>query len=520
MEILAEAMARGGVRHAFGVTGSGSSLLLIRLLQDRGVAYHPVAHEAAAAMMAGACCRDGNVRAAAISIKGPGFANFFPGVMSNAFENRPAMTVSEAYGDTVPSWRKHKRLDHRAVGAPVLKGYLRFDGTSSSVVGLLKEAEQEIPGPVHVDLCAEPARTGEDPHEEKASADSGASIREIIGLVRKARRPAVVLGSMVSRLLSERKWDIGVPVVTTAAAKGCLDERSEYAGGVVTGEVKELSPEQAILSKADLVVAFGLRNTEVVVPRRFDAPLVVIDVSDAGNGIHDGFEPMSVLLTPNLREDTEAIVAEISRKAWGEDVLRARRKRLEAELFGGGFTPAVVFRCLQESLDARATLVLDTGLFCTVGETIWKAEAPRAFCGSSNGRFMGTSIPTAIGVASGGLASPVVCVAGDGGIRPYLPEIRIAVEEKLPILFVLMSDGAYGTVAQSAGGGNVDRGPFTIGRPSWRRAVEGMECRAMEVRGIEDLGMAVAGWDAALGPLFVEMFFDPDAYMRSAIHLR
>jgi acetolactate synthase-1/2/3 large subunit len=160
-DIIAETLAGRGVRHAFGVTGSGSSLSLIGQLQDRGVVYHPVAHEGAAAMMSGACCRDGKVRAVAIGIKGPGFANFFPGMLSNAYENRPCLTVSEAYGHKVPHWKMHKRLDHQAVGRAVLKDFCQFDGSPSSLEELLCRAEQEIPGPVHVDLCSEPALPGE-----------------------------------------------------------------------------------------------------------------------------------------------------------------------------------------------------------------------------------------------------------------------------------------------------------------------------------------------------------------------
>ncbi len=315
-------------------------------------------------------------------------------------------------------------------------------------------------------------------------------------------------------------WDIGVPVMTTAAAKGCIDETCVHSGGVFTGEIKELSPERNILSKADLIVAFGLRNTEVVLPRRTDAPLVIVDAMEAGGELHDGFDPAGVYRVCDPGEAAEAINAELSGRQWGEDLLREWRSRVDAELLGEAFLPAPVFRCLEEALGTGSTLVLDTGLFCTIGETVWRARTPANFCGSSNGRFMGTSIPTAIGVASAGGGAPVICAAGDGGIRPYLPEIRLAVEESLPVLFVLMSDGAYGTVAQSAQGRDIDRRPFTIGMPSWRSAVEGMGCPSIEISNLRELGEAIRGWDCSSGPLFMEMFFDPEAYMQSTIKIR
>jgi acetolactate synthase-1/2/3 large subunit len=518
--VLADTLVKGGVRNAFGVTGSGSSLRLIQELQAKGVVYHPVAHEGAAAMMAGACCRDGKTRAVAISIKGPGFANFFPGIVSNAYENRPAVTVSEAYGDSVPSWRKHKRLDHRAVGDPVLKGYLEFDGRPASLERLLEGAAREIPGPVHVDLCPKPAAQRSLPPEAKNPGETGPALEAILEKIRNANRPAVVLGSMVARRLSGISWEIGVPVVTTAAAKGCIDESGEYAGGVVTGEVKELSPEQSILGRSDLVVAFGLRGEEVVIPRPFGVPLVLLDVPEVGAQSYEGFEPSTVHLVGNPEESAKRVIEELSRRTWGEEVVRERKRRVEEELFTGGFCLASVYRCLQESLDPGAVLVPDTGLFCTIGETVWIARSPAAFCGSSNGRFMGTSVPTAIGLAAGDGSFPVVCLAGDGGIRPYLPEIRLAVAEKLPVLFVLLSDGAFGTVAQSVLGKELDRSPFTIAHPSWRRAIEEMGCPADQISSLGELGNSVAAWNPSGGPLFLEMSFDPESYARSTINLR
>ncbi len=57
MKDLAQLLKEQGVEHAFGVTGSGNSWNLIDHLENCGVKYHPVAHEAAGALMAGAATR-------------------------------------------------------------------------------------------------------------------------------------------------------------------------------------------------------------------------------------------------------------------------------------------------------------------------------------------------------------------------------------------------------------------------------------------------------------------------------
>ena len=74
---LAEDLKNAGIQYAFGVTGGGASLQLITELEKKGINYIPVAHEAAAPIMAGATCADGTMRAVAISIKGiPSLSNF------------------------------------------------------------------------------------------------------------------------------------------------------------------------------------------------------------------------------------------------------------------------------------------------------------------------------------------------------------------------------------------------------------------------------------------------------------
>ena len=88
---LADALVERGLRHAFGVTGSGASMALIMGLESRGVAYHGVAHEAAAAIMAGTVASTSGRPSVSISIKGPGLANMLPGVAFNHFEGNPAL---------------------------------------------------------------------------------------------------------------------------------------------------------------------------------------------------------------------------------------------------------------------------------------------------------------------------------------------------------------------------------------------------------------------------------------------
>lgn len=517
---LARLLQAKGIQRAFGVTGGGDSLSLIHALEENGIPYFPVAHEASAALMAGACSRRGNTEAVAITIKGPGFANLVPGILSNYYECRPAVTVSEAYGDSTPAWQMHKRLDHFAVSQTIIKAYGRSSCSDEALENLIHCAGTEAPGPVHIDLCSEERAdcAGRAP-QQRPSNDAPVSLREVLEHIEHSFRPVVVLGALAARRLPLCSWDqAGVPVVTTAAAKGAINEHSSLAGGIITGEIKSLSPERALLEQADLVVAFGLRNSEVIKPVPFGAPLIIIDA--LGGTVHDGFNPALVYVNDALQEVANTVIGLLARKAWGADIVAKNRRAVEEELFRDPWLPCGVFRSMQELLGGNPVLTLDTGLFCVIGETVWKSASPEDFCSSSVGRFMGVSIPTAIGLSLSSPGKTVVCVAGDGGIRPYFPEIRLAVEEKLPILFVLLSDGGYGTIALSARSKKASPRAYNFSSPDWCRTAESLGCRAASLSSLEELQEGLKNWNRETGPLFLEMKFDREKYINSVVALR
>ncbi len=511
-----EVLVEHGITHAFGVTGSGPSLELITELERRGVVYTPVAHEASAVLMAGAVSREGKTKAVAITIKGPGFANAISGILSNHYENRPALVVSEAFGPFFPNDRMHKRMDQKKSVETFVKGYSSVDIDGENVKALLEAAETEVPGPICLELYAVPGERAT--FEMMGSRYS--SIQEIGESLKTQEfiKPAIVLGSLATRKLRHVDFSaLKIPVVTTAAAKGAIDETSPYSAGVITGEIKELSPEEAILKHADLIIAFGLRNTEVVSARKFSAPLIAIDV--VRDRFADGFDPQMYIVTEDISSLAKEIIALLAEKKWGQDIITQWKKTVVDELFSHPWMPAPLFTLIQ-AIIPDAALVLDTGLFCTVAETLWKAKTPSHFIGSSNGRFMGTSIPTAIGLSIANPEKEIVCVMGDGGIRPYLAEMRIAVEKNLPILFVLMSDEGYGSIASVGVLKNLSRNAFEIKESEWWRVVGAMDMRSARVDTLDEAVKMISMWKQNKTPMFIEAHFEPEAYRRMTEKLR
>jgi acetolactate synthase-1/2/3 large subunit len=499
---LAETVVAAGIRLGFGITGSGSTLELITELEDRGVRYFPASHEAAAAIMAGTAFQLDGKGAVALSIKGPGLANMLPGIAHNHFENNFALTISEAFGANVPTSRQHKRLDHPALLSSLVKARLDLGAVGEPLRAALVAAREEVPGPVHLDLC----QYGEPPHPPAATR---APIAVSWTRLESARRPVVVAGGLARRQgLGRLLGELRVPVFTTVAAKGVIDEAGPYAAGIFTGDGKELAPELPIIAAADLVVGLGLRNTEVLAARRLAAPTLLIDQVPVDR-LGDGFEADQVLAPVDQTTLLRALEI-LQAREWGADLLEESRARLRQRLLSGPFLPAHCFEVLNRSL-ADVVLVADTGSFCTIAEHLLRASPARPFLASANGRYMGTSVPMAIGAAVAGEGRPVVCFVGDGGVRMYPAELRLAVQERLPVCFVLMRDGRYGSVACVPQKRAMSARALTMAGTSWWPTAAAMGMPAGEVLTEEAFATALNGWDRR-SPMFIEAGYDPEAY--------
>jgi acetolactate synthase I/II/III large subunit len=113
--IIAEAAQRG-LRHFFGLPGSGSPMDMMDAGRRLGVEFITVAHESSAAIMAaynGAMCRTAGL---ALAIKGVGAGNLVGGAVNAYFERMPVICVCECAPASVKQTEliqlcSHGRLD-------------------------------------------------------------------------------------------------------------------------------------------------------------------------------------------------------------------------------------------------------------------------------------------------------------------------------------------------------------------------------------------------------------------------
>lgn len=498
---LAEEIVSHGVPMLFGIPGSGASLTLLDHLEKHGIPFHLTHFEGSAALMAATVGHLSGKAGVSLSIKGPGLTNALPGIAAAWFENLPLVHIAEASPPDAPPSQAHKRLDQETLVAPVTKAsrHFGFVGGFSALAG---HALAEAPGPVVYNLTPK-AVTG----EPELVAGTVQSVNEGAGLdlIRKARRPLVIAGSAACRAgLASLLSGLGCPVFSTAAAKGIVNESAPNAAGVFTGVGLSLTPEAVLVPQADLVIGLGLTAKEVLGAKPFPVPFVAFDAAPSIGS--EGFKPAS-----SIRLDAAKVAPALAGlPGWGQEMLRDIVQKLD-ERMSEGFLPGAVFQQLQQVLPL-ARMVMDTGYFCTIGEHAWKAPRADLCLMSGQGRYMGTGLPMALGAALYNQSTPTVCVVGDGGVGMYLAEARLAARHRLPLIIMLMTDGTFGSIRTRSLKDGITQKPLLMEGRSWIPAFEALGIPGVRTTTPEALGSALRTWNAASGPIFIEVPFDPDPY--------
>jgi len=108
--------------------------------------------------------------------------------------------------------------------------------------------------------------------------------------------------------------------------------------------------------------------------------------------------------------------------------------------------------------------------------------------------------------------APTVLVTGDGGVAMYLAEAKLAVQHKLPLLIVLMTDNAFGSVRTRAIKEGLTQKPLTMDGKSWVPVFDSLGIAGTRAENINAVRNALAAWIPGNGPGFLEIPFEPDAY--------
>jgi len=125
---------------------------------------------------------------------------------------------------------------------------------------------------------------------------------------------------------------------------------------------------------------------------------------------------------------------------------------------------------------------------------------------------MGWAIGASVGMALGTRNTPVVCFTGDGCFLMSGQEITVAVEERLPVIFVVFNDHAYGMIKHALRLTGTEPHDFAIPAVDFCRMAKAAGADAYTIRHSDDFEqLDYHALCSRKGPTLLEVYIDPEA---------
>jgi len=124
---------------------------------------------------------------------------------------------------------------------------------------------------------------------------------------------------------------------------------------------------------------------------------------------------------------------------------------------------------------------------------------------------MGWAIGAAVGTALGAPGNPVVCITGDGSLLMGGQEITVAIQEKLPVIFVILNDAALGMVKHGQRLARAEPTAFELPKINYCDYAKAMGVPGYLIHSPQDfLALDIEAMCQRRGPTLLDVRIDPE----------
>lgn len=466
---VVDVLTSQGVRYIFGVPGAKIDAVYDALV-DGGPQLVVCRHEQNAAFMAGAIGRLTGTPGVVLVTSGPGTTNLATGLLTANTEQDPVVALCGAVRREDRLKRTHQSMD----AAAFLKTVTKFtgevndaDNAAEATVNAFRAAMSEPRGAAAVVLPADvqatvtsAAITQRLPVPELGPAPDEA-IRRAVDLIRRAKRPALLVGVRGAEPASCQALRglvsaTGLPVVETFQAAGVVSRELEdrYLGRV--GLFRN-QPGDLVVADADVLITIGYDAVEYdPVLWNLDANRTIVHIDSVPADVDNNYQP-----SIELRGDIAATVAAVT-TGLGDLTIAAEFEReisrhrdtlanidaaaRETPPTGAGLNPAAVVLRLREELDDDATVACDIGSVYIYMARHFRTYQPRRLLFSNGQQTLGVALPWAMAASLVRPGTHVVSISGDGGFLFSAQELETATRLGLTFTHIILRDNTYDMV--------------------------------------------------------------------------
>jgi acetolactate synthase-1/2/3 large subunit len=514
-EAAVASLIANGVDTVYCLPGVQNDYLFdaLHAAQDRVRIVHTRHEQGAAYMALGHAMATGRPSVYAV-VPGPGFLNT-TGALCTAYAVNapvlalvgqiPAATIGRGYG------LLHEIPDQLAIMRGLTKYAERIHAPHDAPLKVNEAFRQMIsdrPRPTALECALDVwARRAPVAMPGAASPDQALIDPELLTraakLLGEARNPLIIVGGGAQHASAEitaLAALLQAPVVAHRMGHGIVDRRNPLSMNIVEGH--------ALWEDADVVLGIGTRFNLQFQQWGTDAAMKIIRV-DADAQELDRYERPAIGLCGDAAAVADALLNAIpahnrARPSRREALLGLRAKVTEQLAF---LQPQIGFlQAIRDELPEDGIFVDELTQLGYAGRMIFPVYQPRGFISPGYQGTLGWGVPTALGVKVACPERKVVAVSGDGGFLFNAQELATAVQQRIPVVTVLVNDNAYGNVRR------IQRDQFgnrliasDLHNPDFQKFVESFGAMARKASTPDELRVALRAAFKADVPAVIEI---------------
>jgi len=470
-QMVIEALIAEGVETVFGYPGGAIMNVYDEIYKQDKFKHILTRHEQAAVHAAEGYSKASGKVGVAMITSGPGFTNAVTGLADAYMDSIPLVVISGQVPMSLIGTDAFQEIDAVGISRSCTKhNYLVTN--ASDLPRVLKEAfhiaASGRPGPVHVDIPKDvTAEIAEFDYSIEVDLETykpnvkgnPRQIKKAMNAIAKAKRPLFYIGGGVINAnagyeVRELVKRTGIPAVETFMARGVLSHDDELLVGML-GMHGSYASNMA-MSETDLVIGLGARFDDRVTGKLSEfaknAGVIHVDidpasisklvnadypiVGDVKNVVKEMLELSSLINSKKYEpwRETVANFAELHPLVYHEDTDRIK--------------PQWVVERVGELLGDDANISTDVGQHQMWTAQFYPFSRPRQFISSGGLGTMGFGFPAAMGVKAATPEKISINFTGDGSILMNCQELMTAVEQKLPVINIILNNNYLGMVRQ------------------------------------------------------------------------
>ena len=461
-ERLVQGLAARGVEVVFGIPGV-HTIELYRGLAQGLIRHVTPRHEQGAGFMADGYARVTGKPGVAFVITGPGLTNTLTAMAQAKADSVPMLVISGV--NRRASLGKGLGLLHELPDQAAMVRALCPTETLTDPADLGAVLDRAFaamlggrPGPAHIEIptdvmglpCPELEAPAALPAPPQATAQD---LEAATALLSAAQRPVILTGGgarFAEAALQSLAEALDAPVIQTANARGLL-----HGHPLAVPASPSLEATRDLIRGADAILALGTElgptDYDMYVNGRLPdlSSMIRVDLCAAQLARH----PARLAVQAEAGAFAAALAARLPPRQ-GDGAARAATARSAARAELAGLHPGMsdqlaMVEAIRDAMPG-ALIVGDSTQPVYAANLFYDHDRPRGWFNAATGYgALGFGPGAAIGAAVAVPGAPVVCLIGDGGLGFDPAQLRVAVDEALPVTFLVWNNAAYREIAEA-----------------------------------------------------------------------